>query len=178
MISARAQHALEEVFVLSVKNSIAQNAGDTVHVNSLGCLPQLHAKQKFMQVLTISSCMFRTMLVFYVADNADMHGYFGKGGQQIEDVFAEIVNLCGGEFNRHMGNQFDYLGMSTPYTLKTSSAHYLQSLNPTLLTSYDITVNGGVGLQASLCVTANTPLDFAIDLSSAEQVAGGELELF
>jgi hypothetical protein len=67
--------------------------------------------------------------------------------------------------------------MSTPYTLSSRCIAFLGELKPGYLSRYAITINGSVKLHATLCVCEYALLDFAVDMTAAQEETGG-LELF
>lgn len=130
-------------------------------------------------VLTISSISFRLLLMLHVNEDAATVGYYTKGDAErpFSEVFQEICNLCCGAINQELLRYFPDLGMSTPYMLNARCLPYLEGLKPELLETWAVTINESVRLSATICVCAHAPIDFAADVSVAEDTSG-ELELF
>lgn len=130
-------------------------------------------------VLTISSIEFRLLLVLHCGEDARAHEYFtrGQGGIPFGEALQEVGNLCCGAVNQELVRHFPDLGMSTPYALSARCVPYLEELKPGLITSYKVTINNSVHLDATICVCAHAPVDFTADIG-AEAESCGELELF
>lgn len=139
-----------------------------------------------MVVLTISSYLFRAMVMFHFSPDALTRAHFARltrsnaaemSEQGFMDAIAESGNLCCGIFNRELGRFFPHLGMSTPNVIDRQCAAYLQRLNYAHLRHFAIDIPGSPRLWVSLCVSAYDHLDFTV--SAQEQVEStGELELF
>jgi hypothetical protein len=131
-------------------------------------------------VLTISSIVFRLLLILHFDEDDTTRGYYLKDAadeRPFQEVFLEICNLCCGAMNQELLRYFPDLGMSTPYVLNARCLPHLHELKPALLSSYSITLDGSVRLAATVCVCAHAPLDFVADTSVVEETSG-ELELF
>nr|WP_218883558.1 hypothetical protein [Burkholderia guangdongensis] len=137
-------------------------------------------------VLTISSLHFRLLIALRFVDDDATRGYFvgANARQPLHEVFMEIANLCCGAMNQALAEHFPDLGMSTPYLLDGASIDALSALEPGHLAAFDVTVGASVRIGATLCVCANGPVDFHVDVhalereNSAVAETAGELEFF
>lgn len=139
-----------------------------------------------MVVLTISSYLFRLMVMFHFRPDAGTRGHFARltraaagemDDQALLDAIAECGNLCCGIFNRELGRFFPHLGMSTPNVIDTRCVAYLQKLNCAHVRHFAIDLPEVPRLHVSLAVCAYDRLDFAVAAGEAGD-ATGELELF
>ena len=130
-------------------------------------------------VLTISSIVFRMLLVLHFDEDAVTRDYFLRNdqGATFREVFLETCNLCSGAMNQALLHHFPDLGMSTPYVLSAHCVPYLEELKPGYLATFAIAINGSVRLGATVCVCAHAPLDFIASVNAVEETSG-ELELF
>ncbi|WP_433691542.1 hypothetical protein [Herbaspirillum seropedicae] len=148
-----------------------------------------HVQEKKMVVLTISSYLFRMVVMFHFTADAATRAHFAglhqvaaaeMSEQGLLDAIAECGNLCCGIFNRELGRYFPHLGMSTPNVIDRQCAAYLQKLNCAHIRHFAIDLAElpeSPRFHVSLCVSAYAPLDFAV--AAEEQVdTTGELELF
>jgi hypothetical protein len=79
--------------------------------------------------------------------------------------------------NRELARHFPHLGMSTPYVLGSRCLDFLADLRPQHLVRLDVAINGGVRVQATLCVCGSAPIDFVATVpSSVDATSSGELE--
>ena len=85
-----------------------------------------------MVVLTISSIVFRLLLILHFDENDSTRGYYLKEGdeQPFQEAFLEICNLCCGAMNQELLRYFPDLGMSTPYVLSARCLGHLPALKP------------------------------------------------
>lgn len=184
-ISASARDGFDTLLQQALRGSLVPSGTDavitTVEVDDLA--------EKKMVVLTISSYLFRLMVMFHFTPDAATKGHFARlagdgaaemgaeGEQAFMDALAECGNLCCGIFNRELGRFFPHLGMSTPNVIDTQCLHYLHKLRHAHVRHFAIDIDPSPRLHVSLCVSAYDRLDFAV---SAEEQADttGELELF
>ncbi|AKM31352.1 hypothetical protein AB870_16355 [Pandoraea faecigallinarum] len=139
----------------------------------------LAARHANVVVLTISGIDFRLLLLLHFDDDDATKSYFVGDDQDksFREAFLEISNLCCGAINQALLGDFPDLGMSTPYVLSARCVPHLMQLKPNYLASWEIALDGGVRLAATLCVCAHAPLDFHAEVSEMQD-SGGELELF
>lgn len=130
-------------------------------------------------VLTISSLVFRMLLVLHFDENDATTAYYlgDDEDKAFREVFLELSNLCCGVINQELLPYFPDLGMSTPYVLSARCVPHLTQLKPNHLASWAITLDDSVQLAATLCVCANAPIDFVADVNMADE-SSGELEMF
>ena len=95
-----------------------------------------------------------------------------------EELLAdELANLCCGALSREMSGHFPHLAMSIPYTLNGRCMGLLGELKPQYQSSYEITINESVRLQATLCMCCYAPIDIPAGSLAVEENSG-ELQLF
>ncbi len=142
--------------------------------------------EKKMVVLTVSSYLFRLMVMFYFTPDAATKAHFARlnriapeemSDQVFMDAIAECGNLCCGILNRDLGRFFPHLGMSTPNVIDKNCAAYLQTLNVGHLRHLAVDMPQAPRFHITLCVSAYAEMDFAVSEEEAD-VGTGELELF
>ena len=177
MISLQARQGIEHIFKQSVSKTLVLDAGDFCQIEKLPENTKYQGKD--IVVLTISSFLFRVFSIFHICDDSHARNYFLQHApdRKLTEVFSEISNLCSGAMNCELLRYFPHLGMSTPYTLSGGSLPYLNDYKSGHLTHFQITINGTIRLQATLCMYGYAPVDFAFDKTAAETISG-ELELF
>ncbi len=185
-VSAAARDGLDVLLQQALRSSLipsgCQAAFEVLH--DIG-----HVQEKKMVVLTISSYLFRLVVMFHFTADAATRAHFARlhgvsasemSEQALLDAIAECGNLCCGIFNRELGRYFPHLGMSTPNVIDRQCAAYLQKLNCAHIRHFAIELVDlpeSPRFHVSLCVSAYAPLDFAV--AAEEQVdTTGELELF
>jgi hypothetical protein len=179
MISSNAQASIEGILLKAARSRLPRQPGDACEIVPLAQAYDNARPEAKVIILTISSILFRLLLVFHFDDDASTRDYFAKetGDISLQDMLLEICNLCCGAVNQDLLPSFQDLGMSTPYVLSARCLPYLEGLKPDYLSSYAITINGSVQLAATVCVCAHAPIDFVADMTAVEETSG-ELELF
>jgi hypothetical protein len=179
MISSNAQAGFESILLKAARARLPQQPQDTCEIVPLAQAYDSARPEANVIILTISSILFRLLLVFHFDEDASTRQYFVKeaGDASLQDVLLEVCNLCCGAVNQDLLRYFQDLGMSTPYVLSARCVPYLEGLKPDYLSSYAITINGSVRLAATVCVCAHAPIDFVADMTAVEETSG-ELELF
>ena len=179
MISSHAKDSIERIFHKAAQARLLLDSGDVCEIVAI---PQGVAdamSEGNVVVLTISSIVFRLLLILHFDEDASTREYFAKDAANgaFQEIFSEIANLCCGAMNQELLQYFPDLGMSTPYVLSARCVPHLQELKPDYLSSYAITINQSVQIAATVCVCAHQPIDFVADVSAIEESCG-ELELF
>ncbi|CAN7648842.1 hypothetical protein [Caballeronia sp. 15715] len=179
MISSNAQASIEGILLKAARSRLPRHPDDACEIVPLAQAHDDARPEANVIILTISSILFRLLLVFHFDDDVHTRDYFAKetGDVSLQDMLLEICNLCCGAVNQDLLPYFRDLGMSTPYVLSARCLPYLEGLKPDLLSSYAITINGSVQLAATVCVCAHAPIDFVADITAVEETSG-ELELF
>lgn len=179
MISAHAKDSFERIFRKAAQTRLTLDASDTCEIRPLADTEVDAKRPAKVVVLTISSIVFRLLLILRFDEDDALRRYYLNDGDErpFDEAFLEICNLCCGAINQELLHSFPDLGMSTPYVLDARCLPHLHALKPALVTSYSVGINADVRLAATLCVCTHAPLDFVADLSAAEETSG-ELELF
>ncbi len=179
MISERAGNGLDRMLVRAVRSRLLQDSGDACCIETKTVDSASPAPREDIVVLTISSIVFRMLILFHVEATPANRAYFRRGEEErpFAEVFSEVVNLCCGALNQDLLNYFPDLGMSTPYRLDSRCQTFLNTLAPAYQSRHDIAINDEVRLSVTLCVCSDAPVDFVYDASTEEE-ASGELELF
>ena len=179
MISSNAQTSIEGILLKAARSRLPQQPDDACEIVPLAQAYDSARPEANVIILTISSILFRLLLVFHFDDDTSTRDYFARqtGDVSLQDVLLEVCNLCCGAVNQDLLRYFQDLGMSTPYVLSARCLPHLEGLEPDYLSSYAITINGAVRLAATVCVCAHAPIDFVADMTAVEETSG-ELELF
>ncbi|MDF3832874.1 hypothetical protein P3W85_07930 [Cupriavidus basilensis] len=179
MISSRAQDSFERIFFRAAQSRLTVQADDACVVSPARHVWESDAADAEVVVLTISSVVFRLLLVLHFEDDEATRAYFMRDGAQgaLREAFVETGNLCCGAVNQDLLRHFPDLGMSTPYVLSAHCVSHLEDLKPDYRASYTVSINASVQLGATVCVFTSAPLDFVADTEAVEE-SGGELELF
>ncbi|PRX35923.1 hypothetical protein B0G75_101112 [Paraburkholderia sp. BL18I3N2] len=180
MISAHAKDSFDRIFRKAAQARLPLDSGDLCEIVPIADASVGVSKDTQVVVLTISSIVFRLLLILHFDEDDSTRNYYLKDSTEernFQEAFLEICNLCCGAMNQELLRYFPDLGMSTPYVLNARCLPHLHELKPALLSSYSIRLDGSVRLAATVCVCADAPLDFLADTSALEETSG-ELELF
>jgi hypothetical protein len=180
MISSCARDSIEHIFLKAARSRLPLQTHDACDITPLTPADvNTEDAADNLVILTISSVVFRLLLVFNFDEDTPTRDYFLKDAGQgsLQETLLEICNLCCGAMNHELLHYFPDLGMSTPYVLSARCLPHLEELKPDYLASYAITISESVRLAATVCVCADAPIDFTADVSNAEE-STGELELF
>jgi len=185
VISERAADSFRRIFENAATTRLVAHAGDRCSVIAHGVAAHATPSERAI-ILTISSMVFRLMLVLHVAESDASRAYYLRenGTVSFDDMSLELANLCAGAVNQALLRDFPDLGMSTPYVLGPQCELHFDSMRPDYLCRFTVHAGGDVDglvapvqLAATLCVCTDAVLDFATDIAMAEE-SGGELELF
>lgn len=186
MISAHAKDSFERIFRKAAQTRLVLDADDRCEVTPLAhadvdalIVRDEASDSRKVVILTISSIVFRLLLILHVDASDAARRYYLKDGDErpLHEAFLETANLCCGAMNQALLQSFPDLGMSTPYVLDARCLPHLHALKPALVSSYSVAIGTHVRLAATVCVCTHAPLDFVADTSDAEETSG-ELELF
>ncbi|MEZ0600730.1 hypothetical protein ACAX43_01015 [Paraburkholderia sp. IW21] len=179
MITAHAQDSFERIFRKAAQARLPLDSGDPCEIAPIAEAGSGATKDTQVVVLTISSIVFRLLLILHFDENDSTRKYYlnEADDRPFQEVFLEVCNLCCGAMNQELLRYFPDLGMSTPYVLSARCLPHLRELKPAFLSSYSVTLNGSVQLAATICVCAHAPIDFVADTNAIEETSG-ELELF
>lgn len=181
MISPQSMHNVEVAFQDAVRMNLVRESGDVCKIVSVAAGDEDAGAGQKLLLITISSFVFRLIVMFRLVDNPITRAYFLRvdAVQTLDEVFAELANMCGGTLNRALSAQFPHLALSTPSTVNGQCAAFLDDLRPQHVARFRITINDSVRLQAALCMCCSRP----VEVADATSVMGsnetiGELELF
>ena len=185
MISARARDSFDLLLAQALSENLVAARGGRCQVEPLAGKGDLREAE--FVILTISSYLFRAMVLFHFNDNAATRAHFARlvntspeamDRKAFEDAVAEFGNLCCGALNRELGRHFPHVGMSTPNLLEGSCILHLGALQAGYLRHYQVEVEGDTRFHATLCVCDYGDLDFRAERQRVVEAAVGELELF
>src|SRR5450830_1414677 len=183
MLSQSAKDGFDLLLTQSLKNSLVPS-GTEAQILTLTESADFPEKQ--MVVLTVSSYLFRLMVMFYFSPNDATRSHFARlnnvdeaemSEQTFMDAIAEYGNICCGILNRDLGQFFPHIGMSTPNIIDKNCSSYLNVLGCGHIQHFKATVNSNAQFHVSLCVSDYADLDFVVKLNE-ESANTGELELF
>lgn len=184
MITERGKASFDILLVSSLKTSMPIG-GASVGVEPIATLDKI--KEKKIVILTVSSYLFRAMVILYFKPDAATRAYFNRNAaedapeltdDEFYDRVAECGNVCCGALNRGLGEHFPHLGMSTPNIIDRACMHYTELLTCGLEKHYMITLDDSLTMYASLCVADYGKVDFHVDPIIEEDLSVGELEMF
>ncbi len=181
MISTQSMHNVEVAFHDAIRANLIREPGDTCEILSLEATDAGKDVGHKLLLITISSFVFRLIVIFRIVDNPATRAYYlrADAAQTLDQVFAELANMCGGSLNRALSTQFHHLAMSTPCTVNSQCAAFLADLRPQHVTRLKITINESVQLQVALCMCCSRPVEVAAATAATDgDTAIGELELF
>jgi hypothetical protein len=171
------------LLISCLKTGLSSSA-TSFDIATISKLPEIEKHETV--VLTVSSYLFRLMVMIHFNANASTMEHIGRlNGIQMEemshqlfhDAIAEFGNLSCGILNRDLGAYFPHLGMSTPNLIGGKCMDYLQMLGCAHVRHFEANVDGETVFHASLCVKAYEELDFEV-IDNMESANTGELELF
>jgi hypothetical protein len=145
-----------------------------------------HIEEDEFVVLTVSSYLFRLVVLFYFSNDEITREHFAKlirtpskhlDDKVFYDAVSEFGNLCCGSINRDLGRHFPHVGMSTPNVLRRGSIAFLGTLGAEYIQHFKIDINSTLRFHATICVCEYGDLDFNAETKVAEENLG-ELELF
>jgi len=178
VLSERTARNLADAFLRAANSTLVRQAGDQCTI-----VPSTEAWTESkpgggVLLMTISSFTFRLLALFQLADGQPTRDYYtaASSAKSLDETFSEFANMCCGALGRELFAQFRHVGMSIPYLLEWQCARHLQELNPRLISSYDITIQGTARVKATLALCCERPVEFNPPVVAAGQ-AGGELEL-
>ncbi|WP_034292890.1 hypothetical protein [Herbaspirillum sp. RV1423] len=183
MLTQSAKDGFDTLLTQSLKSSLAPSGTQAC----VSVVPdRADIPEKKMVVLTVSSYLFRLMVMFYFTPDAVTRAHFARlnnideaemSEQSFMDAIAESGNLCCGILNRDLGNFFPHIGMSTPNVIDSNCAAYLQTLNCQHIRHFAVDIEQSPRFHVTLCVSAYADIDFTV---SADELGSdtGELELF
>ena len=184
MITDTARHALEQSVMNALKGALPNPHGAASEVCEIETLSGVPAQR--MVALTVSSYLFRIVTLLHFSLDDGLKQYLatishGDVTTMSESDFLDVLCECGnifcGAFNRDLARQFPHLGMSTPNVLEHRSLEYLDELKGNFTRHFQVDIDAGLSLHASLCVCAYAPFDFDIE-QAQEEACSGELEMF
>lgn len=184
MISTNARNGFDHLLIQGFKGALAAQPDDTCDI---GSVPDLSGvKDTKCVVLTISSYLFRLMVLIYFTPDTPTKAHFSRASkidasamseQALIDAISECANMCCGALSRDLSRVFPHIGMSTPNILDKESSSSLHTLNCGHIQHFTVDINKATRFHASLCVSDYADLDFVVD-TTASDVSSGELELF
>ena len=184
MITERAKASFDRLLVASLKNGMP-GGGASVRVAAIPSLDRI--RENRIVILTVSSYLFRLMAILYFKPDATTRAWFNRNApegapalsdEEFHDRVAECGNVCCGALNRELAAFFPHVGMSTPNIIDRDCMHYADLLACSLTRHYEIALEGGPTMFATMCVADYGLVDFHVDATAEAAVDTGELELF
>lgn len=181
MISEHSRRNLELAFHQALRGNLVREAADVCEIVPVDC-DRLgdHPGDKRL-FLTLSSFVFRLLVIFRVIETPASLAYYAPAAaaQNLDEVFAEVANMCGGALSRQLSDSFPHLAMSTPHAVSGQCMAFIGDLKPRYLASYLISINHSVQVQATLCLCCAAPIEVSLSATATEAEQNvGELELF
>jgi hypothetical protein len=174
-------HNIEAAFHKAIRAHWVQDPADTCEITPLICEVIRDQDEHKMLLITISSFVFRLIVIFGVTEDSATRAYYLHldAAQPLDEVLGEVANMCGGALNRTLAANFSHLAMSTPCTLSGQCMPFLDKLRAQSVSRYAITINGSVRIQAALCMCCLEPIEVADEPETEQgEPCAGELELF
>jgi hypothetical protein len=178
-MSEQTKQSIAQAFDRAARAGLVREPGDLFEIAVADGRKSAELPGEKLLVITISSFVFRLLTIFRIAEIPAVRTYYVRGAadQTVAEAFAEFANLCCGALSRELSGHVPHLAMSIPYTLNGRCMALLGELKPQYLTSYEITINESVKLQATLCMCCYAPVDIAVGSLAVEENSG-ELQLF
>jgi CheY-specific phosphatase CheX len=184
MISTNARNGFDHLLVQGLKAAFLVQPEDTCEVS---LEPNLQAvKDTKCVVLTVSSYLFRLMVLTYFTPDASTKVHFSRANRihasemsdaALVDAVSEFANMCCGALSRDLSRVFPHIGMSTPNIIDKECSLSLDRLNCGHIQHFKLDINKSKHFYVSLCVSDYADLDFVVDTAPAD-VSSGALELF
>lgn len=179
MITDLSKRNLELAFHRAARGNLVRDPSDACNISPTQEGPHFGQMAGEVLLITISSFAFRLLTIFHVANTPAARAYYSEDAadRPVSEFFAEVANLCCGAFNRELAQSFSHLAMSIPYTLSSRCMAFLGELRPQFLSSYGITINDSVQMQATLCMHCSAPVEVMVSAARPDDNSGA-LELF
>ena len=179
MLSAQTTRNIADAFHRSVRATLVRNSGDACLIVPSTATDSEKKPAVKLLMITISSFSFRLVTVFRIPQEPQTHDYYTAGARNtLDEVFAELANMCCGAFGRELASQFKHLAMSVPFGVDAQCVDFLDNLQPSFQASYDISINAAARIWAAIFLCCKQPVEFAPAAAVETSHSGGELELF
>lgn len=181
MITEQSQRNLESAFHHAARTNLVREPGDVCDIEPADLGLNCASSAEKLLLITLSTFVFRLLMIFRIAETPATLAYYMRVGtaQTLEDVFAEVANMCGGTLNRALSMSFPHVAMSTPRAVSGRCMEFLSEMKPQYVASYRITINEAVQLEATLCLCGSAPVQVIDSAAAAEaDPTAGELEMF
>lgn len=184
MISSNARESFNHLFVQGFKGAMVTEPQDLCDVSLAADLAAVKDTQ--CVAITVSSYLFRLMVLVYFTPQASTTSYFSRanrftasdlGDAALTDAVCEFANMSCGAMSRDLSRVFPGIGMSTPNIIDKECSSSLGRLHWGHIQHFKLGINKGTHFFASLCVSDYADLDFVVN-TPPEEVSSGELELF
>ena len=184
MISSNARESFNHLFIQGFKSAVVTEPQDVFDVSLAADLSAVGDTK--CVVITVSSYLFRLMVLVYFTPQASTTSYFSRANRiaasdlsdaALTDAVCEFANMSCGAMSRALSRVFPHIGMSTPNIIDKECSSSLGRLNWGHIQHFKLEINEDTHFFASLCVSDYADLDFVVDTTPME-VSSGELELF
>jgi hypothetical protein len=180
VITEQSKQNIESAFHKAIRTNLVRDTGDVCEIAPavLGKVREYSADK--LLFITLSSFVFRLLIIFRIVENPSTLQYFVRAGaaRTLDEVFAELANMCSGALNRELSASFPHLAMSTPYSVSGHCIAFLSELKPQHVYTCRITINDSVQLHATLCLCCSAPIEVGLAAATELEESAGELELF
>ena len=189
MVSNSAIASIEWLYEQAARDNSADGADGACELTVADADPADDGTPRHLIVLSIASYVFRIVAMFSFARDAATAGWMARrvraqsetiAGQELDDAFAELVNMICGAVNRRLVEHFPHVGMSTPFVLESGCGAHLAMLDPLHVRRFHVALGDSVSYRLTLCLCAgaNSEMDFQVDRRVVAEESAGELELF
>lgn len=184
MISSNARSSFNHFFIQGFKSAVVTQPDELCEVSLASDLSAV--KDTKCVVITVSSYLFRLMVLIYFTPDQSARSYFARANRiaasdlsdaALIDAVSEFANMSCGALSRDLLRVFPNIGMSTPNIIDKECSSSLGQLNGGHLQHFKFEINKDTHFFASLCVSDYADLDFVVNTTPVE-VSSGELELF
>ena len=179
MLSEQTTKNIADAFRRAAGATLVRATGDVCSIVPATTTKSSAKLSPKLLMITISSFTFRLVTIFQVSEEQPTRDYYvSEGKSTLDEMFAEVANMCCGALGRELAAQFKYLAMSIPYDLESQCMAFLDELKPRFRASYDITINEAARLRVTLCMCCNRTVEFTSAAAVEVSHPGGELEMF
>jgi hypothetical protein len=170
----------------SIVTALAEGLGESEAITLQDNVERSNIDEEQVIILTISSHVFRLLIVMNLTMDDTFDGYIsqclGQGGNsdktKVYDYLNEVGNLLCGSLKRDLQSSVNALGMSTPNLLKAETLNHVDSLKVDQEYHLRVSFSGEKLMYVSYYLSAYGDLDVQTQTHSESDVGVSELEFF